>query len=210
VTVDALANAGALIAFDLVSFRQCSGGTAALAADVNGATFRLRGSLVTANTIGPGSTVFLRGLGGAIFHVSNNTIAHNPAASGGRGLYLAGGSSDFYWITNNVLSNNATANDPQDLFVETGVTGVMNSNLVGVQNTVPASLALISALSGDPGFQSSTDLRPRRTSAMRNSGNNSPVGGSLPVDFDLGSRLMGGRIDRGAFEYDEYFINGFE
>jgi hypothetical protein len=41
---------------------------------------------------------------------------------------------------------------------------------------------------------------------MRHSGNNSPAGG----DFDGQNRLLGVRVERGAFEFEEMLACGFE
>lgn len=49
-----------------------------------------------------------------------------------------------------------------------------------------------------------------RASPLRNNGLVNPPGGAPTQDFAGIPRSAGGRIDRGAYEFDELFINGFE
>lgn len=148
-------------------------------------------------------------------YVSNNTIAYNPSLFGSAaraGLSIAGAdNTNFFWVTNNVVSNNGSANNTGDDFAETtGFTlGVVSSNLfrrIGATTT----MTFIDNQQSDPLLASSTDLRVTAASPLRNSGNSAPAGGALSLDSLGMPRVQGGRIDRGAFEFDEFFANGFE
>lgn len=212
VYAESLNGAGALLRFDLVSFRQCTratatGGVSALRVDLDGVQMRLRNSLVVSNV---GSAVFLRGLEDSTFYVSNNTIANNTGESNVRGLSLSGMTGDFFWLSNNIVWDNGTSALPVDIFVEANVVGVFNNNLFGLTNTIPVGVVQNGTLSGDPGFLGAANYRLSKGSPARNSGVNSVPGGTTAVDFALAPRLRGGRLDRGAYEFDEFFINGFE
>lgn len=214
VYAESLDGAGALLRFDLVSFRQCSaspaGGSSALRVDLDGVQMRLRNSLLVSNDLGAGSAIFLRGLENSTFYVSNNTIANNLSSGGGAGLSLSGLAGDFFWLSNNIVWGNGASALPADLFVEAGVVGVFNNNLFGATNTIPAGVVQNGTSNADPRFVGAANYRLSKGSPARNSGVNSVSGGTTAVDFALAPRLRGGRIDRGAYEFDEFFIDGFE
>ncbi len=202
----------ATILIDRNEFRLCNrigGSGSALALTARSATVYVRGNVFADNGNTAGA-VFLKSLGGSISYVSNNTIANNPqfgAGGGPGGLQITGLAGDFFWVTNNVLWNNGTGNG-YDLLANAPAEALLN-NLIGQRAPLPAGAADINNLSVDPGFTSIVDFRPRTDSPLRNTGV-SPSGSIVEVDFDNLPRVAGSKIDRGAYEYDEAFANGFE
>lgn len=199
------AGSNARLVFDLVSFRGCTNsvGSAALRADLNGVLFALRSSVVSGNSSGANS-IFLRGLGAGTYTVTNNTMS-SPSNPNGVGLYLAGLATDFFRLTNNIVHANGTS----DLFVESNVFALLNNNHIPVTNDIPAGVTVNAMSTGDPGFMPGTfHLKPN--SPARNSGLNAAPGGLPATDYSLNPRILEGRVDRGAYEFDGFFANGFE
>jgi hypothetical protein len=203
----------AIVRLDRNSFRLCNragGSGSALSVQARSADIYMRGNLLLDNA-NVSSAVLLQGLGSSTFYVSNNSIGNNPQlgiGGGPGGLQITGQASDFFWLTNNVLWNNGTGNG-FDLLVASATPAVLNSNFIGKMPLLPTGVVNNGTLSGDPGFESSNNLRPRANSNLRDSGVN-PVGGALNFDFDSNSRVFGVAIDRGAFEFTNLFDDGFE
>lgn len=61
-----------------------------------------------------------------------------------------------------------------------------------------------------PQFGSATNLRPKRSSPLIDAGLNAPTGGLPGASFDGGPRLVGPRVDIGAYELDELLVDGFD
>lgn len=205
VYAQSLAGANARLVFELVSFRGCtnSEGAAALRVDLNGVLFVLRSSVASGNSYG-GNNIFLRGLGAGTYTVTNNTItsASNPS---GAGLNLAGQATDFFRLTNNIVH----ANGAVDLFVESNVFALLNNNHLGSTSVIPAGVTVNATSTGDPGFVPGS-LHLAANSSARNSGLNAAPGGLPTTDYSLNPRILGGQVDRGAYEFDGFFANGFE
>ena len=116
---------------------------------------------------------------------------------------------DLIWFTNNVLWNNGTGTG-YDLLVGNGTPMVLSNNLVGEMAPLPAGVVNNNLLLGvDPRFTNVVNFYPRADSPLRNSGVN-PVGGIGVLDFAGENRVTGPQIDRGAYEFQELFANGFE
>ncbi len=205
VSAQSLAGANARLVFDLVSFRGCSnsGGSASLRVDLNGMLFALRSSVFSGNSYGA-NDIFLRGLGSGTYSVTNNTIS-SPASQGGTGMYLAGLATDFFRLTNNIIFDNGSS----DLFLESSVLALLNNNHLGVTSVIPSGVTVNAGSTGDPGFVPGT-LHLKAGSTARNTGLNAAPGGLTTTDFTLNPRTLGGQVDRGAYEFDGFFGNGFE
>lgn len=213
--IESDAGSDGVVRIDRNAFRLCQinpGNGSALRVTARSVDVYVRNNLFVDNASTTG-VVRLGGLGGSIFHVSNNTVVNNPqfAPGGGGpgGMQLSAQSSDLYYFSNNVLWNNGTGNG-YDLLVNANTPIVLNSNTIGERAPLPVGAIDIDTQLGiDPDFTSSVDFHPRRDSPLRNRGIN-PTGGALAIDFLGAPRVQGGKIDRGAFEVAEVFGNGFE
>ena len=203
---------------DRNSFRLCNNtanavGPSTLKVDARNLNAYIRNNVVADNG-GSDDVVRLLARSSTTMFVSNNTIAFNPRAVGGlprTALSIAGTDvSSFFWIVNNVGSNNGNSGSGLSDFAEsTGVTaGIVSHNLFRTIAVSP-SLTFINNLQSDPLLTSSVDLRVTAASPLRNSGV-TPNGSALDRDSLGMQRVQGGRIDRGAFEFEELFNNGFE
>lgn len=205
--------ADGIVRVDRSSFRLCSkggGSGAALRVVARSMDVYVRNNVFADNASVSGIVQFL-GLGSSAFYVSNNTVANNPqigVGGGPGGVQISAQPSDLVWFSNNVLWNNGTGNG-YDLLVNSGTPIVLNSNLVGEMAPLPGGSVNNGTLAQDPRFTGAADFRPRADSPLRNGGVN-PTGGALAVDILGQSRVQGGRIDRGAHEFPEFFSNGFE
>ncbi|RYD14430.1 MAG: hypothetical protein EOP90_13540 [Lysobacteraceae bacterium] len=65
-------------------------------------------------------------------------------------------------------------------------------------------------LSVEPGFVSGTNLGLKRSSPLVDAGTNAPAGGLPSASFDGGPRIVGARVDMGAYELERLFTNGFD
>lgn len=205
---------------DRNSFRLCtntldtSTAIAALEIDASNLNIYVRNN-VFADNAGKGSLFRALARIQATFYISNNTLAFNPVLPGGAdfdGLSIAGASTNngsFFWVTNNLVWNTGDADSSDFQFTTFETLAVVSSNLFGRFSPGGANVSFSNNLTSDPRFISSNDLRLRVDSPARNSGG-SAVGGSLDFDLFGTPRVQGGRIDRGAHEYDEMFANGFE
>lgn len=212
---EALAATNAILSLDNVSFRACNsvpnGGSAALGTDFSGnVLFRMRSSVVADNLVGASNAIGLRGLGGGTYSLTNNTIAYNVSTGGGGGLYLSGISTDFFRLTNSILHANGPSANLRDIYVESDVQGVFNNNHYTASNSIPPTVTVVAGSSGDPGFLSPSSLQLRANSPARDSGMNNAPGGLTTFDYTRNARILGGQVDRGAYEYDGLLVNGFE
>jgi hypothetical protein len=62
----------------------------------------------------------------------------------------------------------------------------------------------------DPRFISASNFRLQRSSPLVDGGMNGPAGGLPGASFDGGPRVVGPRVDLGAYELDVLFANGFD
>lgn len=211
VNVVSAASNSASVYFDLNSFRLCNSGSggSALKTNVVNTLIYLRGNLFVDNSSSDGA-LQLKSTGNSAFFVTNNTIANNAAPDGSGGINFIGTANDIFDVSNNVVWANGPSASRLDLSFVGTVNGTFANNLVGASSVIPATLVNTGTLTSDPRFVNVIDPRPTATSPMRNSGINSPPGGTTGIDFDFAPRQAGPRVDRGAFEFREVFANGFE
>lgn len=208
-------NAGAVLEFDRNSFRNCRASGSATGGAV-GVTARdsfihFRSNVFTDNA-GAVGTISLSNMDSTIYF-NGNTVAYNDdfgAAGGPAGIQVSqpipGGVT---WLISNIVWGNGIASS-SDLFVNTDAVVFTNSNVFGVLAGDLGDVTQTGNLSGNPGFNSPTDLRLRADSIARNSGALSAAGGYATHDVFGDPRIQGGRVDRGAHEFGELFANSFE
>jgi len=141
-----------------------------------------------------------------VIYFNNNTVRGNLSniPEGIAGVQVFGNGST--WLANNVIVDNLRLGVAVDFRANDG-SGLLNNNHIG-------------ALVGTVGFQSQTTTgnalldaiadTPTANSPVRNTGYNSPPGGLPSANYSGNARIQGGKVDRGAFEFDELFGNGFE
>jgi hypothetical protein len=183
---------------------------------------QLKGNLFHHNTARRGGAAFIDGRGGALV-LNNNTIADNLAetlsgAAGGIQFVKSGidGAATAVWASNNIIWGNNAGVDRYDIDVSglSANAAVLRHNHLGAVKGTPAPSSS-NTTSGDPRFVDATrtsysDYAVNAISAAHNSGNNSPAGGLTTWDVAGAKRVQGPAVDRGAFEIDELFGNGFD
>ena len=163
--------------------------------------------------------MFLGGMGisalnGGHASLSQASITANLADIGsgfvtGSGLVLTtdsnGSSID---VGNSVVWGNATDADSKDISVSGPGIALNRVHYGGLKGTPASNL---SSSTGDPRFVAPGDPHLRVDSPLRDSGIVGPVGGSGTWDIEGRSRVVGGAVDVGAYEWrDAIFANGFD
>ncbi|MBK9655235.1 MAG: hypothetical protein IPO66_07095 [Rhodanobacteraceae bacterium] len=169
-----------------------------------GAQRTVRNNLFVDNWAANGSAVFAPGAGGTVLF-SNNTLTRNGFVSPSGLVFLVDFSTSpasFAW--NNIFHNNPIFSGYCDI---SGDQHMLNNNIIehpcgsyaaGSSNNVNV----------DPRFAHPlNDLRLRRDSPAIDAGLNSGVSAR---DLDGRPRQIGPAVDRGAYEADFLFGNGFE
>lgn len=115
------------------------------------------------------------------------------------------------YLTNNLFWDNLTSANlvPRDFALSSlAAVFMVHNHFTAFEGTAPINS---NQSSGDPLFVSATNLRLKANSPARNSGNSLGFGVATAVrELDLGERVQGGQIDRGAYEFSELFADGFE
>ncbi len=183
---------------------------------------QLKGNVFHHNSARRGGAAMIEGRGGS-FVLNNNTVADNLAeglvgAAGGLQFTKSGidGAATALWASNNIVWGNNAGTDRYDIDVSglSANAAVLRYNHLGAIKGTPAPSSS-NMTSGDPGFvttnrESYSHYAPKPASVVRNSGNNSPTGGLTTWDVAGAKRMQGSAVDRGAFEIDELFGNGFD
>ena len=172
-------------------------GSNALYIDTYNSTIILENSLIKANTTTGGScVVFIYDSNGADTVLAiNNTLVNNNE----QGLCLtnrSGNNHAHHYIYNNILYDD---NGTPDLYNDSD-NAILVDNIIGHrQQTVTLNTPPVGTLSSDPQLTSS--YRPTEpTSPAINSGSNNVPDGLPASDLDGGPRIVGSRVDRGAYE----------
>ena len=170
---------------------------------IDGTQRTIRNNLFVDNWAANGSAVFAPGAGGAVLF-SNNTLTRNQlVAPTGLAFVVDFDASPTSFAWNNILYNN-----PISVYCDiSGDQHVLNNNIIehpcgsyatGSSNNVNVDPRFVHPLD---------DLRLRRDSPAIDAGSNAGVG---TRDLDGRPRQIGPAVDRGAYEADFMFGNGFE
>ncbi len=144
--------------------------------------------------------------------VFNSTIARNYSASDAAGLFVQGASAPGTNVQNTIIANNKSGGVELDVGTGIGLVIPGNHNIIMAHEaatTVPAD-----TLADDPMLGPLQDNGgPTRTLALHAGSPAINQAGATPLSFDQrGSpRVIGGKADIGAFEFDpdHIFGNGF-
>jgi hypothetical protein len=203
VTVE-LSGAGSAVVENVHVLNGQSEVSSARALDLSGSgsgAIRLRNSIVSLNTytLSTSAMVRIQPQNGVVAYVSNNSIFSNATTNQVAGLNVTGVAT----LSNNAIADNtSTANPHYQFYSEapTGLTLVKNHfGTKGFANGAPFSES--DTTTGDAAWAGlGVERIPLDVSPLRDSGNNSPTGGALAIDFRGNPRVVNTVIDRGASE----------
>ncbi|HLF29552.1 MAG TPA: IPTL-CTERM sorting domain-containing protein [Xanthomonadales bacterium] len=138
---------------------------------------------------------------GAVGIFTNNSISVNTATISRMGLESFG----IVTLSNNAIGDNSSTANPSYDFLSNAPTSLtLNKNhfqTVSISNGAPSSE--IDTTTGDPDWTLvGSRMVPDAVSPLRDSGDNSPLGGVPSIDFSGQPRIVNLTIDRGAVEAD--------
>jgi len=137
-----------------------------------------------------------------------NTIVGNQATTAISGAEAAVYRSSENWkISNNIIYSNVAA-DQVDMKVKSFDTYADND--IQYLSGTPTLQAGTAAYSVDPGFVGIANFRLRTDSPLADAGLTSATGSVGSYDLDGLARVVGGKIDVGAYGHDAMLITGFE
>ncbi|NLE37455.1 MAG: cadherin-like domain-containing protein, partial [Pirellulaceae bacterium] len=153
------------------------------------------GAVTVSNSIVSGNTASL--LGGGIFgsstlHVANSTIAGNSAMRWGGGVYTFGGG---ILLNNSIIAVNTAPGEPD---IRGSLAAGSGYNLIGID---PGFVRNPSPGGPDPG-----DLRLTEFSPAIDMGDTAAVPEGSVGDFDGNPRVVGARVDIGAYEFQHEIV----
>jgi hypothetical protein len=139
---------------------------------------------------------------------TNNTVTGNTADVGADtdigGVRVYGVPNCAWTVANNILWGNPGL----DLANDVDYTSIRYNDLEDRDGTyLPVNY--VGNVRVDPRFVSATNFRLQRISPLVDGGMNAPAGGLPGASFDGGPRVVGPRVDMGAYELDVLFANGF-
>ena len=133
--------------------------------------------------------------GAPAIEITNNTVVDNAGGTADGACFNSGVGAQAFNVYDNIFYGNGSFSD-----VDLGSSGVnLGYNTIGVlAGTAPATNSHTST--ADPKLD--VNYRPIEVpqSPAINSGTNAPPGGLPSRDLDGGPRLVGAKVDRGAFE----------
>lgn len=182
-----------------VIFRDNNASLIAGGAYLAGQPLVVRNNLFVGNGASSGSSMAALSNSSTVFF-NSNTVTQSVGSGPTSAVVRFDGDSAVY-LSNNILWGNFG----RDVFVD-GMTVIAN-----VIQTMAGTPALESStIAVDPLFVSASDQRLRPGSPALHSGANTPFGGVSTLDLDGGARITGPAVDRGAYEANTFFANGFE
>jgi hypothetical protein len=177
--------------------------------DGNGGVVTIRNSLFADNV--SGVALRLSGLSGGTVRFNNNTVVDHLGLLDETAQLFAF-NAGLLQVSNNVFARNM---GPAGLgFTEafgTGPTGTIELRSNHFEQGVLGTYAINTETSIGDARLSETGLPvPAANSPVRNTGLGAPAGGLATEDLRRAKRVQGGRVDRGALEFPDIFMNGFE
>ena len=182
-----------------VIFRDNNASLIAGGAYLAGQPLVVRSNLFVGNGASTGSAISTISNSSTVYF-NNNTVTQS-VGSGPTSLVVRFDGDSAVYLSNNILWGNFG----RDLFTD-GQTIIANV----IQSMAGTPALENGTIASDPLFVSPSDLRLRAGSPALNSGANTPFGGLSTRDLDGGVRVNGPAVDRGAYEADTFFANGFE
>lgn len=187
----------------------------ALKVSVAGGSMTIRNNLFYGNTANQGAGAVELGQSGGAAYVSNNTIFGNGADNGAPrvgGLMLANAAT--FVLSNNIVWGN-TAVDDVDLYVYPQTSHVRVANDIGsVGGEGATPISVVEEQDTAPGFAPCAfpclGFELARGSPLVDAGVNNPAGGLSSTDLAGKSRVIGPRVDIGAWENDVLLETGFD
>ena len=199
--------------FQRVIVTDVSCGGATVAVTTWGESVLVRGNLFTSNSANDATVLRvyadMNGNSPTGITFSNNTLVGNTTATSTELVRISTPTSVYY--ENNVLWDNAypsASGQPNELYA--GVGYQIRNNLF--QYPLAGLLIGNQNLNANPMFASLTDLRPTRSSPLRNAGTINAVGLLTSLDLQGNDRVKENAVDIGAYEYDpnQIFSSGFD
>lgn len=192
--------AGSILEFQRNSFKNTTAGGLRIQwhrADDGGSTIRVVGNQVTDNAQAATQALSVAVKAGRpAVHLINNTVMNNAGGNSEGGLAISdttGGATTFELYNNIVYNNSGGTRD----FVTNTSLAILHDNLIS-SRFGPAPQFEAGTLSVDPDLQA--NYRPHATSPVVNSGTNAVPGGLPYYYIDDFPRVVGTRVDRGAYE----------
>ncbi|MEM7314077.1 MAG: right-handed parallel beta-helix repeat-containing protein, partial [Planctomycetota bacterium] len=172
----------------------------------SGGGVRATRSYLTNSTVsGNSATVRGGGISGGLVSVAHSTVTNNSAGITGGGFAVNSYQPEAY-VDHSIIFGNMAANDPDVSFsgpasINYSVIGPTDLTIIGTGNLIGVSPVLLPLV--DNGGPTHTHALAPDSPAI-NAGNPTPV---LPPEYDQRgpgfARVSGGRLDIGAFEFQE-------
>jgi len=163
---------------------------------------RFRNSIVSLNSLAGSNSepVLIRQLDNVTAYVSNNSIFANSGTATTSGLRIIGSAATA--SNNAVADNTSTANPSYQFYSDQPTALTLVKNHFGTEGFANGSPFSETATTTGNAFWAAIGVEriPLDVSPLRDSGNNTPTGGALTIDFRGNPRVINTTIDRGASE----------
>jgi hypothetical protein len=146
------------------------------------------------------SGIAVRLTGNAVGFISNNSLFSNSVTTRESGLMVSGTAT----VSNNAIGGNTTT-DSQNMqfYGATPESLTLRNNHFETRGWPGFPASEQGTTTGDPMWtQTGSLMIPNASSPLRDSGQNSPGGGLLAIDFRGQTRIKNAVVDRGAVEAD--------
>lgn len=202
--IDTMASPGSVVVDNVhvVNGQSSQALASAVGINVGGSgSLRLRNSIVSLNTFTGSNTrpVQILPNGGVIAYVSNNSIFANSSTSSAAGLQVWNTAT----VSNNAVADNVSSTIPHYQFYSDAPTALtLEKNHFGSESFVNgAPFSEVDTTTGNAFWAPlGVERIPLDASPLRDSGDNTPTGGALTIDFRGNPRVVNTTIDRGASE----------